>query len=280
VIGAGAGIYFSQKISPKQKAEEIEKPAVEEKLEQIKTYSMIALNEELKEKLDKKLFEISEIYREAKENPDLIETISFIFSNSFGFEYLNNKYVVSFDHSGGAHCCGDAYVFRLDEYGELNLLEPSAPIRVGGNISPLELKEKDNKLYLVTTDDRFAYYPGSYARSPFFKRYFLIERDKLLLANTDWKNEFIQAAQEAEERLENLYEEVKTKKEEYYLWEIWTQPLIEKVANYMVAREDEKAWENFDKYFEKFSDLIPPAAEYTAEKVRNDILKIMEAVPY
>jgi len=283
LLGRMVIISLPQKHKPETQPPVSEKPVNESQ----KIYSTFPLNEEIREKLDKKLYEISEIYRELKENSQLYEgvgerIISGILSDSFAFEYQNDKYILTYDHSGGAHCCGNLYVFRIDENNDLVLLGSSAPIWVKGNlfsISENNLKEKNGKLYLVTIDDRFAYYFGFYAGSPFFNRYFLIERNGLTLANVDWKEEFIENARKADEELKSLYEEIAKLKNERTAWD-WMRILTEKVVNYIVAREDERAWENFEEIFNKFSNLIPAPEEITSEKIKNDILNIMNSVPY
>ena len=249
------------------------------------------LNEELKEKLDKKLSEISKFYKSVKTDPKFsvfADTINYILSNSFAFEFQGDKYVASFEWSlGGVHCCINTYIFRIDEDNQLILLEPSyiicsAPYECMP--SKESLKIKNNKLYLEMTDTRFAYYSGVYADSPFFKRYILIEREKLVLANIDWKEEFIKEAEKFEKELNVLYKEVKKNQQKYleeaekYNWNIWTPSLVRVVVNYIVAREDEKAWKVFDEWFEKFSKLIP--INQSKEEVKKDIIERMKRNPY
>jgi len=72
-----------------------------------------------------------------------------------------------------------------------------ADIAEMGNVYPegeTNLVQKTETLYLVLADDRFSYYCGSYTESPIIMRYFLIDEDKLILANTDFRNEFADAA--------------------------------------------------------------------------------------
>ena len=39
----------------------------------------------------------------------------------------------------------------------------------------------------------------------------------------------------------------------------WSPFLVQQTVNYLMAGESEKAWSEFDSYFQKFSDISPPS---------------------
>lgn len=263
-----------------------------------KIYSIIDLDDEMKEKLDERLLEVSDLYKEIKENPRDWpgwgpKSAENILNSSFGLIYKDKKYIFSYDYSGGAHCCFSWYIFKVNEDNYLERIEPTNPqgeklrVTIGGNIGPGKdnFILKNNKLYLVVVDDRFAYDCGSYVGSPFFKRYFLIEEDKLILNNTDFKEEFIKTAIEDEGGLQDFYERMQLMtpeeiKKEMYSFDQWCPLLVRRTVNYLVAGEDKKAWENLDETFDKFSSISSEllklyGKETTPEEIRTLINKKM-----
>lgn len=296
IVVSGGVLWLSkQQISPQfpeiKKPKEIAKDKIVESEKSTEAiYSMIELSPLIKKKLKNYLLYEKGMKELEKTRPGITESLV---SDSFGFSYKNNKYVVSFDYTGGAHCCFRWFVLRVDENNSLEYIPTNTPIVPIGNFYPQgeeNLIEKNGKLYLSSIDDRFSYFCGTYASSPFFNRYFLIEKDKLILSNTDFKKEFINKAIEAENKLWKFYEEVKaTSKEEIekrsYSFEYWCPFLVERTVNYIVAREDSKAWENWDEIFDKFSSLSPSLIKWNtsianSKNVREKILEYMNSFLY
>lgn len=169
-------------------------------------------------------------------------------SDLLAFEYQGNKYIILSEYSGGAHCCFREYIFVLDKNNNLKLIE-ILPLR-NAHISKDSLIVKDGKLYLRVKDDRFAYFHTAYAASYFFNQYFLIDGDKLIKSNTNFKHEYIEEARRCEKELDKRLSEDKV----HYLEE-WVPLMICKVVNYLLAEDEEKAWEKFEDYFLKLDGL-------------------------
>ena len=165
-------------------------------------------------------------------------------SDLLSFEYKNNKYIIVSDYSGGAHCCFLEYIFILDKDNNLKLIKniPAGNTHISGN--NLILKEK--KLYIVNSDDRFAYFYTAYAGSYFFQRYFRINEDDLIESNLDFKDKYLKEAEDCEK---DLNEKLQT--EEGY--ELLFPELTCKVINYLIAGENQKAWDKFEEYFNEIA---------------------------
>lgn len=175
-----------------------------------KLYSMAVLSEADKRDLVKKLVAISPIYNAdgqpqgPADNEAAAETAKQVVDETaFAFDYGKTRYIVAADYSGGAHCCFGWYVFYRDG-GDLKQATPNQSIATMGNIPPAgeqNLVEKNGKLYMALDDDRFAYVCGSFASSPMVSRYFLVNGNELILANADFKEEFIKDAQTASAKI-------------------------------------------------------------------------------
>lgn len=288
------------------KSEEVTKPAEDNstKVEEIKTetkktdgkkYEIAALDSDVKTALIDKLLEISPTYQamaQLKEIPAGANAASerdfarqIVDYYSFAFDYQGKRYIVAADYSGGAHCCFDWYVFTLDSQNQLKRVMPSERIATGGNVPPdskgaSNLIEKNNNLYLTLSDDRFAYYCGSYADLPIVNRYFLVSGDKLILRNEDFKEEFLIAAQENQNKLEKYFSgSGKTDNEGGS--SVRCVLLVQRTANYVLAGKNNQAWDDFETLVKKSSPINPNFGdEYaTAEQLKKDILERLSENP-
>ena len=168
------------------------------------------------------------------------------------FECLGSKYIILSEYSGGAHCCFREYIFWLSEEKALKLIKV-LPL---GNVSieKESLVLKDGKLYLKIKDDRFAYFYTSYVGTYFFDNYFLLSKNKLSERNFDFKEEHTKEAERCEKELADLSGD----KTEYL--EEWFPFLICRTTNYLLAGREDKAWQGFEEYFDKFRSQLDPLA--------------------
>ncbi len=184
-------------------------------------------------------------------------------SDLLSFEYKNNKYIVISEYSGGAHCCFEEYIFMLDTEDNLNLIDT---LDLGNaSISKDNLLYKDGKLYLVVYDDRFAYFHTSYADSYFFKKYYLIEEDKFIINNLDFKEEYLSEATRCKNEL-NSYDPS-------FGFEPASPYLVCLTANYILAGEEEHAWQELGNIYSANPSLIKWVSE---EKFKREIQEKME----
>ncbi len=151
------------------------------------------------------------------------------------FEYKNNKYISISDYSGGAHCCYSYYVFVLTDK-ELKLVSI-----LDGYI---EITTAGDKVYLSKLDDRFDYFYSSHASSYFFKRYFLVDNDKIIESNVDFQTDYLKKAEDCDKELNKGLQQ-----NEYS--GLSFSNLVCKVVNYLIIGDSDKAWINFEDYFNK-----------------------------
>jgi len=105
------------------------------------------------------------------------------------------------------------------------------------------IMQGDN-LYIRILDDRFAYFYTPYVTSYFFPQYLEVKPEGFEINNQAFKQDYLKEADRCEkEMLEDLGEEF-----EYY-----SPLLVCIVANYILAGEDDLAWQIFDEY----SEIVP-----------------------
>ena len=157
------------------------------------------------------------------------------------FEYQWNKYIIVSDYSGGAHCCFSEYIFCLDENNELKFI---GSLDLGEtHILEESLIVKGKKLYIKVFDDRFAYFYTPYVNSYFFAEYLEVEDDQLIVNNVDFEQDYLEEAFHCENDLEEQLAEQETEEFENY------SPLLVCItANYLLAGQEEKAWQKFEQY--------------------------------
>ena len=103
---------------------------------------------------------------------------------------------------------------------------------------------KNDVLYIRILDDRFAYFYTPYVTSYFFPQYLEVDPSGFGINNQAFKQDYLKEAERCEnEIIEDLGEEF-----EYY-----SPLLVCIVANYVLAGEDDLAWQKFDEY----SETIP-----------------------
>lgn len=196
------------------------------------------------------------------------------------FEYKNNKYIILTEYCGGAHGGYNEYVFILDKNNELKLIK----VFYLGNspISEKNLLFKNGGLYLYYLDGRFNYFYSCLADSISFKQYFLIKNDNLIRSNGDFKKEYLKEASDYEKRLEELYQKLSSMSKEAQKkvsFEVWFRLLLGKTVNYLLAREEKKAWEDFDETFDKFS-LISASPPKEKNEIKREIIEKMKDILY
>ncbi|GEM_PF-4236757 len=249
-------------------------------ISQIETKEM---NENLKMKLSNYLFQISEMWSQLMN--DYLREIAL--SQAYTFIHQGNRYIVVAAYSGGAHCCYEWHILKVinDHFKRIQPLNSQGEpvdISIGGNIRPhkeRDLMIKNNKLYLVLDDDRFAWGCDSYASTPFLKKHFLIDNDKIVLKNGDFTEGYLNAAYQAEKTLKvHILQPAEL--------EIWQRErlcnyLIKITSNYLLAQENNKAWQKFNEYAsiiqEKRFGLI---TEEEIQRIRTLIESRMKAGTY
>jgi len=168
------------------------------------------------------------------------------------YQYKNDRYLLISKPSGGAFCCFVAYLFRLEQNGSFVLIGGLGDLDGNTNVnkklmidsSGVGMIEKNGKLYLKIADGRFHYFLNGGRPSSFnIYQYLLIDGDKLVLANSDFKEEFLKAATEVDNRLASCVENNNCNDSLNIL------SLGEMMANYVLAGKNQKANERIDFYF-------------------------------
>jgi len=198
-------------------------------------------------------------------------TPTYLVSDLLAFQYQENKYIIISDYSGGAHCCFEEYVFFLNKANELKLI---AVLDLGNtHLSEDSLFIKNKALYLKIFDDRFAYFYTPFASSYFFVQYFKIAADQLILSNNDFPEEYLSEALRCEEELNQELEQ--EEKEE--LFEFYSPLLACLTTNYVLAGQEEEAWQKFDRY----SRQVPLNyyTEIDLEQFKQELKEILELKP-
>jgi len=180
------------------------------------------------------------------------------------FEYKNNKYISVSDYSGGAHCCYSHHIFVLTDK-ELKLID----ILYGDT----GITTAGDKVYLSKLDDRFDYFYSSHVGSYFFERYFLVDNNKLIESNFDFQSDYLKKADDCDKKLNEGLQQNKYP-------ELLFSNLICRVVNYLIVGENDKAWVNFEDYFNKIK-ANPKTETYNlkgkdAETIKAEIIDKMK----
>jgi len=157
------------------------------------------------------------------------------------FKYQWNEYIIVSDYSGGAHCCFQEYIFCLGENNELKFI---GSLYLGEtHILEESLVMKGKNLYIKIFDDRFAYFYTPYVNSYFFAQYLEVEDDQLIINNIDFQGDYLEEAFRCENDLEKQLAKQETEEFENY------SPLLVCITvNYLLAGEEEEAWQKFEQY--------------------------------
>lgn len=160
------------------------------------------------------------------------------------FVFGENKYVMVKDYSGGAHCCDTDYLFRINKSGEVKLIRT---FEMGNaTISKENLLAKNNKLYLVLTDDTFQYFHVPFAYSYFFPQYFQLNGDAVTLANNDFADVITKTAEDCKVKVAKA--PVQPDEDGNY----WLNSAVCYIANYALVGKQATALAEFDGFFNKF----------------------------
>lgn len=194
------------------------------------------------------------VYNNGKEygNPAVPDPDFFVITKIMALKHGGDRYIFLENWGGGAHCCEDEYVFRLDEDNDLRPIEVLSLL--DGELSPENIIKKNGYLYLKLMDYRFRYFHTSFGGSPIFYQYLIIDGDQFIVRNGDFKDEYIKQAKIDRELLDKY---LKNTKVEDMQFSDWSPLLVEQTVNYLMAGESEKAWSEFDSYFQKFSTVSP-----------------------
>lgn len=184
------------------------------------------------------------------------------------FKYKTNIYILLDSWSGGAHCCHESFLFVLDNNSNLKFINILATNNI--TITKSNLMTRNDKLYLETYDDRFSYFYTYYAGSYFYYRFLLLDRDKILIKDSDFKDDYLLEAQRCENELLFIQKGIESNNESIIRWydnsEVWSPLLVCKIVNYELAGEKAKAWYGFNDYFlnlpieDRLGDKIDPEA--------------------
>ena len=130
---------------------------------------------------------------------------------------------------------------------------------------------KDGSLYIKIFDDRFAYFYTYYANSYFLVQHLKVEGDKLVLSNGGFEEEYIAEAVECESSLSQQLEE------ELGDFEMYSPLLVCITVNYMMAGQEEKAWQKFEEYSSKVPlDYI--GGEVSLDEIKKDFIELYQMV--
>lgn len=174
----------------------------------------------------------------------------YVISRITALRHNGDRYIFLQNWTGGAHCCQDEYVFRLDKDDSLRAIEILSLL--DGELSSENIIQKNGYLYLKLMDLRFRYFHTSFAGSPVFYQYLIINGDQFIIRNGDFKEEYIKQAKIDQGELDKY---LKNTKIEEMQFPDWSPFLVQQTVNYLMAGESEKAWSEFDSYFQKFSAI-------------------------
>ena len=212
---------------------------------------------------------------------------SYFIQTIFAFEYNENKYlVINYDPSGGMHCCFTPYIFLIDKNDNVKLIKKFQEIDISTYLDPVNFFIKNNKLHVFWSDPRFTFFDGlAFAYSPSFKRFFLIENEKVIEVSKDFKEDYLKEASEYEKEIRNIIRSAKKmskeklREEKDILYQKWFSRLLAKTVNLIMAGEKEKAFKEFDKSFEEFYSLSKSYYESRfkeKDKIKKEILEMMK----
>jgi len=185
------------------------------------------------------------------------------------FKYQWNEYIIVSDYSGGAHCCFSEYIFCLGENNELKFI---GSLDLGEtHISEESLVMKGKNLFIKIFDDRFAYFYTPYVNSYFFAQYLEVEDDQLIINNTDFQADYLEQAFRCENDLKEQLAKQETEEFENY------SPLLVCITvNYLLANEEEEAWQKFEQYsvqvpLNYYGDLVD------LEQFKQDLINLYQS---
>jgi hypothetical protein len=291
IVGGGILVYlryFNKEISSLAKFPEIKKPekVITEEKELKEEISCIEINESLdlttvKEKTypltgkeeywigDGEFKVVGKIkenllsdIRVYKKHTELMKIADYPYGSSLWcFSYNDYKYVILEGFTGGAHCCESQYIFVVTPNGELKFIRNITTELEAISLSSLVFK--NGKLYIKLTDSRFEYFFGPHPSAFYVDQHFLIDGEKMILDNSEFKEEYIK---KAEEKTKDCFE-VKN-------WEEQAPILCigELVVNYLLAGEEETAWKIAEEFFNEFPDVKDADGnKITLEEFRKEI---------
>jgi hypothetical protein len=155
------------------------------------------------------------------------------------FSYKDYKYVVINSYTGGAHCCSVSDIFALTPNGDLKFVR--SLISEYAYVDVASLMIKNNKLYI-----ELPYYFGNFfgpSLSGFNAvKYYLLDDDKIIDANYEFKEEYLKKAEQRSKECFNKEEPDIT-------------CIGEVVYDYLMAGEEKIAQETAEKFFNKFPDI-------------------------
>lgn len=163
-----------------------------------------------------------------------------------------DRYIFLENWTGGMHCCQEEYIFKLD--GDNNLKAIELLFLMDERLTSEKIIIKNDYLYLKLLDFRFRYFHASFAGSPVFYQYLIIDGDQFIIRNGDFKEEYIKQAKIDQWELDKYLKNTKIEDMKFYDWSPF---LVQQTVNYLMAGEPEKAWSEFDSYFQKFSTVSP-----------------------
>lgn len=185
------------------------------------------------------------------------------------FSYQWNEYIIVSEYSGGAHCCFSEYIFYLGKNNELKFI---GTLNLGEtHILEESLVMKGKKLYIKIFDDRFAYFYSPYFNSYFFAQYLEVQDDQIIINNIDFHQDYIEEAFICENDLEEQLAKQETEEFEDY-----SSLLVCITVNYLLAGEEEEAWQKFEQYsvqvpLNYYGDLVD------LEQFKQDLIDLFES---
>jgi len=185
------------------------------------------------------------------------------------FKYQRNEYIIVSEYSGGAHCCFSEYIFYLGKDNELKFI---GTLDLGEtHLSGAGLTMRNKKLYIKIFDDKFVYFYTPYVNSYFFAQYLEVQDDQFIMNNTDFRKDYLKGAAICENDLEEQLEKQETEEFEDY------SPLLVCITvNYLLADEEEDAWQKFEEYsvqvpLNYYGDLVD------LEQFKQDLIDLFES---
>ena len=205
------------------------------------------------------------------------DRITFTGSDPLIINYKNHLYIKAAYTSHTSHDPADALqgfsLLVLDDKGA-KTDDRSLESRKGSWNADASLVERDNKLYIRVKNNYYYAIEGKNEQTdediPLHagaadEYYLLGDNGKMIASSVDFKDQYLKNALTYDGGIKN---DAGGKD--------WLSPLLARTMNYILAGEEEKAWEDFDADFSRLNSKYPLESSADPGKIREDVSKISD----
>ncbi len=203
-----------------------------------KSYKLLAVNYE-DNKTQLSLYQndskLSDLYFD-----DMIQTLQVVDFNRDG-----NPVILAGLYSRGVHCCFTAQLFTVNN----NTLTLLASNNFNNSGFAIEDVDKDGRMEVVTSDDRFAYQFGSYTQNRFFLNIYRWENNSLVLANLKFRAWVLKDIEQLKIELERYIENTEVICEDEGERQSMQAILAAITGAYSTLGEQQKGYDIINRYY-------------------------------